>query len=629
MNRPPVQLTLLFLVITALLFATNDVFAGPEYDASDITPRIENILFTKEAVGFVTKVYPRQIKYYIYDRKSWSLKPVKKEWFLKKFDVRHTPEPSVEKGPTTTLRASNGLEFRTEGGYCFENQKKQVHKLWLGGMLIKDHADPCRKITAVEAVDDKLWLGTVYQGGTGNKDRGLVIQSLKDGKLIKEITQKDGLSLNNILIIRHDPYTGKFLAAAHRGLSLINKYGKVEKTGFFYEDFDPDTGKPVFYIKKSFKESNLLAGIERNLGVEDTMAYYKAVQTIPKDVLSEVSPYSYYMGSWSTSSHFLPQEMNVLVPFFLEAAQSDRKDNKLSAQIRICAFNDKRVIRHIQTLALAERPNLWTRRCIDKYAKLGLLDDDYKIDREEALLKKLIKALADIRPDNPSFTHHPAAISGTNYAGIVISSTESLIKMGNFQSFELIKKFYEAFDLKTAENNQDYMQESLTLYSSLLRGYSFRKKIKPIVIEGIKKGLMNGCMYFDTNYEHSYGKQLGAKYAEIMLVSIDKFHNVQKKPISLPPGFHITEEEIEKITVDDHCGDAFGSQMKNKNVKKDFLKNYYPKLTKRQKKMADSLLDGSYKSPGADDIKKQLREHLRKQPDVTGMGIPFFRQRGD
>jgi len=259
---------------------------------------------------------------------------------------------------------------------------------------------------------------------------------------------------------------------------------------------------------------------------------------------------------------------------------------------------------------------------------MGLLDEDYNIKREAILLEKVKKALADIRTGSPRIRSLPGGISYEDYVDTVISSTKSLMKMGDLRGFELIREYFEAFDLKTAENNHNYAQGSLNLHSAFLREYSSRKEITPIMLDGIKKGLSGGCSYFDTKHEASYGKHLDAKYAEVMVVSMSKFTHRPKKPISFPPGFRITEEEIEKITIDDPCADAFDSQMKNENVKKDFLENYYPKLTKRQKETADSLLAGTYKGPDAEEMKKQLREQMRNQHEGRGSGVMIFRQPG-
>lgn len=633
MKRLPVKFVL--SAVTFAIFLPAGQFAVAdlqEYEPSDVPPKIRNILFSEKSVGFISRrLGERKEEYFILGRKARSLQTVSNDLFFRTFKYRDDIKPRTEQSRSVILKASNGRKYISKYANCSEG-RHDAHELWEEERLLEDYVKPCHSISSVEIVGDQLWLGTRIEGRAISwPAEGIIILSLKDGKLAGKINEENGLSGNLVEVIRIDPYSEKIWIATRTGLTVINQNGEIGNKSYFYEDFEPETGIPIFFLTPEFKESNLLATISRKLGIENTMAYYKATQKIPDEVLSEVSPYSYHMGMWATSSGFLPQEMNVLVPFFIDAAWSRKENIKRHAKIRICAFNDKMVVEYLQTANRNDIQDVWTRQCMDKYYKLGLLGEDYNLKREVMLLDKVKKALADIRTGSPSVMKNnrraPYIISVRGYVYTVLSSTKSLKKMGNLHGFELIKEFFSAFDPEE-ENNQNYFHGGNELLSTILREFSSYREIELIMREAINKGFLRACEYFENQHEIMHGKYLDAKNAEVMIVSMDKFHNRPNKTISLPPGLRISEREINNTNFNDPCSNAFNSQMKDADVKRGFLKIYYHKLTKRQKELVDRLMSGTYKDPEAEEINKQLREQMRKQPGVREMGIPVFRQRG-
>src|SRR5205807_1766244 len=90
-------------------------------------------------------------------------------------------------GSSVSLTASNGTEFETQNAYCSEGENTQ-HALSMKGAAIPNHVEPCTSISAVEVVGNQLWLGTRLDGEYGDYPaQGLVVQTMKDGKLLKKL----------------------------------------------------------------------------------------------------------------------------------------------------------------------------------------------------------------------------------------------------------------------------------------------------------------------------------------------------------------------------------------------------------------------------------------------------------
>jgi len=145
------------------------------------------------------------------------------------------------------------------------------------------------------------------------------------------------------------------------------------------------------------------------------------------------------------------------------------------------------------------------------------------------------------------------------------------------------------------------------------------------LFNGIKKGFLEGCKHFDTSHEILYGKHLDAKYAEAIVVAMDL---ADERPQDLTAywagGLVYSNEDINKIEISDSCAAAFSSQARNEDVKKDFANNYYPKLTKRQKELADRILSGQYK-PDVEKIRKQMYKQRHRQEGGIVFGGAVFR----
>ena len=662
MKRLPAKSALLILTLAIFLPLGQHAVAKRGQKHKNDIPYFRDILFSERSIGFISrKRGTKKVNYFILFRKAASLQPVNKDLFFKSFDYREDIIPAEKQKQFTILKASNGREYKTKNAYCAEFSR-DTHKLWEKERLLKDNVKPCHSISSVEIVGNQLWLATRIDGEGKEYDAdGIIIISLEDSKLVGKIDDESGLNGNLVRVIRLDPFSGKIWAATGVGLTVINKNHKVESRNYLYEDFDPDTGKPVFYLTSKFKESILLAVIARQNGAGNTIGYYEVAKKMPKKIRLQFTLHLYKEAYGTQTKRFLPEEMNVLVPFFIDASNPESDDHTTSPLSFLCSFNDARVLNYFTSIqiknpfkdkflyGLAIRS---ARDCIDKYARLGLLDESYKLKRSAMLLEKIKKALAEIRSGNvrsslysaTSVNEAPKSLkkirtlqdikkalaeirsgnvrSSWQSANTAIEATKSLKEMGNLQGFKLLEEYFATFDIKRAAKNRGYLFAANELYSAIRsRLYSY-KEITPTILNGIKKGFLKGCRYFDTRFEISYGKHLDAKYAEAIVVAMDL---ADERPQDLTDYWAVrsvySNEDINKIEISDPCEVAFRSQVKNESVYDNFMENYFPKLTKRQKELTDQLLSGKYQQD-VEKIRRKIRE--KKQQNERPITIRLF-----
>lgn len=626
MKRLPVKFVLLILTLAIYSQAGQYAVANRGQELKNDIPYIRNILFSEKSIGFISrKRGTKKENYFILVRKAASLQSVSKDLFFKSFDYREDIIPTKAQKLFTILKASNGREYKTKNAYCAEFSH-ETHKLWEKERLLEDHVKPCHSISSVEIVGEQLWLGTRTDGEGKEYDAdGIIIISLKDSKLLGKIDKETGLHGNLVRVIRLDPYSGKIWAATGVGLAVINKNHKVETRDYLYEDFDPGTGKPVFYLTSKFKKSILLAVIARQNGVRKTAGYYEAVKKISNKVRSQFTLHLYRETSGIHSKKFLPEEMNVLVPFFIDAANPESDDHTTSPLSFLCSFNDARVLDYFTSIQIKNPfkdrflhgfADTSARNCIDKYARLDFLDDSYKSKRAAKLLGKEIKALAEIRSGH--------AHSNWGSTKRALEAATSLKQMGDIRGFSLLEEHLASFDLKKASVDNGYLEGTTVLYTQIVSQLSWPKEITSTILNGIKKGFLYGCRYFDTSNETLYGKHLDAKYAGAIVIAMDL---ADERPHYLPlywTGREIySPKEINKLIITDPCAEAFTSQVRNETIKKDFIDNYYPKLTNRQKELADRLISGQYQ-PDVEKIRRKLREQIQKKRGGAGIAIRVF-----
>src|SRR5574337_543593 len=214
-------------------------YAGREPEIWDTLPQIIGTVFSNTSIGFMSS----DERYFVLDRASQSFRQVDAALFPQYFpDMSKTmPSETIREsgiGSIVVLRASDGRELKTQNAYCSEGEKIK-HRLWIGDTLTKDHVRPCHSVSAIEIVQNLLWLGTRHDGEYGDYPaQGIVIQSLDRAQLITKISSKQGLTGDLIRAIRWDGYTNTIWVTTERGFNQIDGQHKVITARYFYEDLD-------------------------------------------------------------------------------------------------------------------------------------------------------------------------------------------------------------------------------------------------------------------------------------------------------------------------------------------------------------------------------------------------------
>ena len=570
----------LFL-LTVLLGLSNPGHAGREPEDWDTLPQMADISFSSTSVGFSSYAQ----KYFILERNSGKFQEVGKNSFSREFpesDKMKPAETIQEKGINSMvrLRASNGKEFKTENAYCSEGENGH-HKLWRNDEMISDQVNPCASISAIEIVRDQLWLGTRYDGEYGDYPaQGIVIQSLGNGELIRALDSKNGLTGNLIRVIRLDPHRDHVWVATEKGLNEITPDLEIASPRFFREDFNPDTGKPEIGLSSRWETSDPFAVMGRWLGVPNFKNYYQAVKNIPEEIRSKFSLYNFHAGTYSLANarvieqSFVPKEMNSLIPFYLEAAQSNRKRNKLQAFQMLCMFNDQMVYELFHSFIKntpdekGEINTVWQSRiardCLDKFNKLGLVGKPQRKERIKDLLLQIQSALGKIQSARP---RNSAPFKEVQ---TVVAAAKSLKTAGNLEGFERLNRYFQASD----GNRRDG-----SLYDRVVQQFIYNDEITPAVLEGLNKiqsnNMYRGCSFFNMKYETLHGKRYNARYAEAILTALDRAVHLSKLP-----GRKKTYDYAIKV-----CEEALKSQIADEGVKKEFYERIYPGLSQTQKEV--------------------------------------------
>ena len=556
----------LFLISAVMAaLAASPCLAGRLPERWEALPQIEDVRFSEKAIGFIA----RDGRRFVLDRASRSFTRVEGNDFSSRFARTggKAPTESIEDkgiGSVYLLRASDGTEFRAQNAYCAEGSDTP-HLLLLEGSPIPSHAARCVSISSVEIIDDALWLGTRYDGEYGEyPGQGVVIQDRKTTRPIAELDVKAGMTGNLIRVIRLDPYSGKVLVVTEQGFNEAARDRSSLGAKYFYDEFDSASGKTTVLLSSTPRAGNDLATVGRWLAPEDPMAYFEAATGIPAEARGKFSLYYFQQEQYSDS--FLPEEMQVLIPFLLEAAKARRR----SALDLLCLFQDKRAIKFFLALeksAPADSADGWRiKRCLQKYAALDLLTRDLVPEREKLLLDKVSTALAELAsPGEPSVAY------GTLQA--VIENTRALMEMGDRRGIEMINDHFIASD----GNDGD-----AELFQGVTMSLHMYEEITPSVLAGLRKFPMNrlsqSCSFLDMSYSTHGESRCNAEHAAAIVEALERFDVGNGSGESNFGGL------AEKT-----CIKAFMSQMGNKAVRRDFFKRIYPGLSAGQKRIVQRL----------------------------------------
>ncbi|HYK90378.1 MAG TPA: hypothetical protein VE398_16505 [Acidobacteriota bacterium] len=456
------------------------------------------------------------------------------------------------------------------------------------GKPLKDFVEPCYSISAVEQIGSQLWLGTRSDGEYGDYPaEGIVIQSLDGERKIGQISSRDGLTGDLVRAIRRSPIDSLIWVATNQGVNAIASNLKIEKSIYFYQDFDPATGNPTFLISPTPHETPMIVEFARQLNLRDYKAFHDAWRSIPAKAANKFiiglqdslySPENAMPGREA----FAPSETSTLVPFFIEASRSPDNKTKALALGALCAMNDPRAVARFVELRSASQQghggfeSYFIPRCLDKYAVFGLLSKNdtgglarkLKADTEAAL-----NTISTQRMD----AYPPLPLMET-----VVKNAVSMKKISDPSGMNLINAYFKASD----GNNRDAL-----LYGYVGQNMMYENDIWLAMVEGLQKfhtaDIARGCAYFDMRWNFM-PRRYDAAVAKAILTGVSHINS----PRSCTGHITITVAPDSRISLLDSCTGAFKSQLDDPATKKLFVEKYYGTLSALEKALADQMARG-------------------------------------
>ncbi|MBS0166229.1 MAG: hypothetical protein JSR29_09115 [Nitrospira sp.] len=356
MNRGRSQRFARPLTLAVLLLLANDSWGrGIEYQETDTLPFVENILFTTSHVGFVSE----DGRLFALERTTERVEQLDVELFAQQFPKPWPPKPfDPYSYDPRILRASSGQEFAQVPGVCDEGVYTD-HEIRYQQRRFPDVLKPCTTVSAIEIVGNQVWFGTLQHSEAGEESaEGVIVQAVDKKQKLATITVKSGLTGWPILMLREDPVTHTIWVATDRGLNQIDRQFRVIWTRYWHEDFDSSTGRSRISLIPTRHSSNAFAVLGRELGVQDWQAYGQAVRTIPSTLAGrgvfkdfQWLLYDTHMSGTPLGQSYFPHELNGLVPFVIQAAESPNPKLHSFGLSNICKFDDARVRAFVKTLA--------------------------------------------------------------------------------------------------------------------------------------------------------------------------------------------------------------------------------------------------------------------------------------
>jgi hypothetical protein len=335
------------LVLTGLLSGVSilSTAGGIEFRETDTLPYVENILFNPSSVGIVS----HDGRLFRIDRQSHDVQQLDAQIFAQQFPKPWPPKPAEppHDGPKL-LRSSGGEEFEQTPGSCSEGVD-DAHILRYQQRRFPDVLKPCSTVTAVEIIGSQVWFGTAEFSEWGDsKAEGIVVQALHKRQKIQSISAKSGLTGGVIRMLRDDPLSKTVWVATERGVNQIDRRFRVTWSGYWYEEFEASSRKSQTLLSPPPIASNPFAVLGRELGVEDWLAFSRVVEHVPPAERSNVRLYDFHMYGFPTQR--LSHDLNDLVPFFIQAAQSPVEAIHLFGLSNLCKFDDPRVQEFLVTM---------------------------------------------------------------------------------------------------------------------------------------------------------------------------------------------------------------------------------------------------------------------------------------
>jgi hypothetical protein len=306
-----------------------------EFTDGDVLPDIGYIVFTRDAVGFVSRP-PRLfglrnlVFRFTYDRASRKLAEVDAERFQARFPesaLKYDPRVAT-RGSELIGRAGNGVEYRSTLEYCGEggeDDETKRAKLTVGNKTVRILAgNVCTSVSSLEIVGDQLWLGTLYRGEGGGYDKaeGIIVESPGGGRVIARIPLTGW-----VMQVRADPFSSEVWAVTEYGIYQIGRQFQILSAHLYYHDFDPLTGEPRLSFSGTAIPGNPISVVSRMLPAAERKAFYEVVAKIPKADLDRFTLYDFFMCCDFTRTTY-PASLRPLLPFLVNASIQEKPGSR-------------------------------------------------------------------------------------------------------------------------------------------------------------------------------------------------------------------------------------------------------------------------------------------------------------
>lgn len=316
--------------------------SSKEFSDSDALPSIRQLVFSADAVGFVSPkngLLGGAPLYFIYERSSRKIAEVDAAQFGRRFPASGPSDEPRESRRSTPYdfigRTAGGVEYKLRLKYCGEGGDEDDEKMDLvvvGGKPVRVGArQECTSVSSVEIVGDQLWLGTSSSGEQGySSAEGVIVQSLRGGRVLARLDAVSGW----VTRVRVDPFSKNMWVTTDLGIFEVSPQFKLLSANLYYHDFDPRTGEPRFAFSSEATRGNPLSAVSRLLPDAERRDFYEAASKIPAADLEEFRLYDFFMCCRFDDQY--PQSFRPLMPFFVKQSARGSPGDRNTWRQAVC-----------------------------------------------------------------------------------------------------------------------------------------------------------------------------------------------------------------------------------------------------------------------------------------------------
>lgn len=294
-----------------------------EFRDSDVLPSVRDVVFKRDAVGFVSRkndLLGGAIFYFVYDSGNRKMVEIDAKRFQERFPAS-APMSAPRQDPTRMYdligSTANGVEYNLKLKYCGEGVTDDIRKVIVNNKTVRVRArQECTSVSSVEIINNQLWLGTAYSGEGGYSEaEGVIVQDLSGKSVLARLTSVSGW----VARMHVDSFSRNVWVITENGVYEISPRFKILSVNLYYHDFDPSTGEPRLAFSNKATRGNPFSVVSRLLPIEDRKSFYAAVARIPQGDLERFRLYDFFMCCDFEGPKY-PETFRPLAPFFIKAS---------------------------------------------------------------------------------------------------------------------------------------------------------------------------------------------------------------------------------------------------------------------------------------------------------------------